>query len=273
MTVFRRGCHWFLSWARCIPSTTSHPISLRSILISSFHLRLGLPSGISLSCFPIKVPYELTISPMHAACPAHLINIFTVTKFKISTRPARVTLRCVVTGGLTLSHKFTIFLSLPEIQLHIFSGQWWLWFSQFNGVKNRKKERNKWVKTDRQTDRQTEGRDVGGMTKCQTCGINLEIKITEKFPEAGQQLREVRKYRHSGRYRETRCMAGARWVPPRHSSRTRPSDRGGVGRKKIQVEIWVVTRHGFDSLSYAIMLLQLQVLCTVELDKIIVNHQ
>jgi len=28
ITLFTRACHWSLSWARCIQSTTSHPISL-----------------------------------------------------------------------------------------------------------------------------------------------------------------------------------------------------------------------------------------------------
>jgi len=28
ITVFTRACHWSLSWARCIHSMPSHPISL-----------------------------------------------------------------------------------------------------------------------------------------------------------------------------------------------------------------------------------------------------
>jgi hypothetical protein len=43
ISLFTRSHHCFLSWARWIQSTTSHTISLRSILIISFHLRLGLP--------------------------------------------------------------------------------------------------------------------------------------------------------------------------------------------------------------------------------------
>jgi hypothetical protein len=42
--VFTRALHWSLSWARSIQSISSHPVSLRSILILSAHLRLGLPS-------------------------------------------------------------------------------------------------------------------------------------------------------------------------------------------------------------------------------------
>jgi hypothetical protein len=45
ITVFTRALTWFLSWARSIQAIPSHPISLRSTLILSTHLRLGLPSG------------------------------------------------------------------------------------------------------------------------------------------------------------------------------------------------------------------------------------
>jgi hypothetical protein len=46
ITVFTTACHWFLSWARYIQSTPSLPISLRSILILSSHLRLGAAQSI-----------------------------------------------------------------------------------------------------------------------------------------------------------------------------------------------------------------------------------
>jgi hypothetical protein len=45
-TVFTRALDWSLPWATSIQSTPSHPISLRSILILSIQLRLGLPSGL-----------------------------------------------------------------------------------------------------------------------------------------------------------------------------------------------------------------------------------
>jgi hypothetical protein len=50
-TVFTRALRWSLSWATSIHSTPSHPTSLRSILILSTHLRLGLPSGLFSSGF------------------------------------------------------------------------------------------------------------------------------------------------------------------------------------------------------------------------------
>jgi hypothetical protein len=53
--VFTRALHWSLSWAISIQSTPSHPISVRSILILSTHLRLGLPSGLFPSGFPTNI--------------------------------------------------------------------------------------------------------------------------------------------------------------------------------------------------------------------------
>jgi hypothetical protein len=55
ITVLTRTRHWLLSWATCVHSTSSHPISLLSIQILSSHLRLGLPSGLFLSGFPTKI--------------------------------------------------------------------------------------------------------------------------------------------------------------------------------------------------------------------------
>jgi hypothetical protein len=42
---------WSLSWARSIQTIPPHPISLKSILTLSTHLRLGLPSGLFLPGF------------------------------------------------------------------------------------------------------------------------------------------------------------------------------------------------------------------------------
>jgi hypothetical protein len=44
--ISTRTRHWSLSWIRRIQPTAFHPVYLRSILISSSHQRLGLPSYI-----------------------------------------------------------------------------------------------------------------------------------------------------------------------------------------------------------------------------------
>jgi hypothetical protein len=50
------------------------PISLRSILIPSFHLRLGLPSGLFSPSFPTKTLYLFLPSPMRPITTAKIIN-------------------------------------------------------------------------------------------------------------------------------------------------------------------------------------------------------
>jgi hypothetical protein len=71
--AFTRALHWSLPWARSIQSILSYPVSLRSTLILSTHLRLGLPSGFFPCGFPTNILYAFLVSPIRATCPAHLI--------------------------------------------------------------------------------------------------------------------------------------------------------------------------------------------------------
>jgi hypothetical protein len=57
ITVFTRVLQRSLSRARSIQSIPSHPVPLRFIWIFSTHLRLGLPSGLLPSGFPINILY------------------------------------------------------------------------------------------------------------------------------------------------------------------------------------------------------------------------
>jgi hypothetical protein len=72
ITVLTKALHWALSWASWIQFAPPIPNSLRSILILSSHLRLGLPSDL-LSVLPTKILYKRFPSPMRATCPTHLI--------------------------------------------------------------------------------------------------------------------------------------------------------------------------------------------------------
>jgi hypothetical protein len=74
ITMSTRALHWSLSWARTIQSTPYHPIALRSILILSTHLRLGLPSGLLPFGSPTNILYAFPLSPIRATCSDHLIQ-------------------------------------------------------------------------------------------------------------------------------------------------------------------------------------------------------
>jgi len=73
--VFAKTRHWSLSWARWLQSTTSPPISLRSILIVPSHLHLDLRAGLFTSGFRPKFVWIYHLSLMRTTCPAHLNNI------------------------------------------------------------------------------------------------------------------------------------------------------------------------------------------------------
>ena len=72
--------HMSLSWASPIQSIYPYPTSLRSILILSTHLRLGLPSGPLPSGFTTKTLHTPLSSPIRATCPAHPIYLDFITR-------------------------------------------------------------------------------------------------------------------------------------------------------------------------------------------------
>jgi hypothetical protein len=71
--VFTRALHGSLSWASSIQSISSHPISIRSILILSTYLSLCLHNGLFPSGFPTNILYAFLVCPIRATCPARLI--------------------------------------------------------------------------------------------------------------------------------------------------------------------------------------------------------
>ena len=68
--------HLSLSWASPIQSIYPHPISRRSVLILSTHLRLGLPSGLFPSGFPTKTLFAP--SPYPYSPHAQPISFFAI---------------------------------------------------------------------------------------------------------------------------------------------------------------------------------------------------
>jgi hypothetical protein len=61
-----------------IDSVHTIPSYLRSILILSNHIRLGLPSGLFPSGFPTNILYTLIFAPIRATCPPNPIFLYVI---------------------------------------------------------------------------------------------------------------------------------------------------------------------------------------------------
>jgi hypothetical protein len=66
------------------PLRRTDPISLRSILILSSHVRLGVPSGLFPSGFPTKILYAFRFSPIRATCPTDLTLLDLIVLFYLA---------------------------------------------------------------------------------------------------------------------------------------------------------------------------------------------
>jgi len=78
ITVFKKACHWTLSLDNWIQSTPSQLFCLRSSLILSSHLRIGLPSDPFLSGFRIKFCINFLSSHAFSTSPFPILPDFIV---------------------------------------------------------------------------------------------------------------------------------------------------------------------------------------------------
>jgi len=87
------------------PVHAPRPTTLRPILILSYHLRLGLPSGLFPSGFFTKTPHARFLSPIRATCPAHvvLLNLTTRIVFGDDCRSESSSLRSLLHFPVTSS--------------------------------------------------------------------------------------------------------------------------------------------------------------------------
>jgi len=96
ITAFISARHLSLSSASLIQSIPLHPAAWRSILILSFHLRLGLPSGLFPSGFPAKTLHTPLLSPIRATCPAQLNLLDFITWTVLGEQYRSLTLRLLM---------------------------------------------------------------------------------------------------------------------------------------------------------------------------------
>jgi hypothetical protein len=73
ITLFTAALHCFLSLAISIHYIPPHPTSLKSILVLSIHLYLGLPSGLFPYGVPTKILYAFLFPFILATRHVHLI--------------------------------------------------------------------------------------------------------------------------------------------------------------------------------------------------------
>ena len=113
--AFTRAFQKSLSWAESTQFLVLIPISLKSTLILSSHLRLGLPKGIFPAGVPVKVLKALIPSSILAIRPAHLSLLDLITHYCILGERYRQW----TSSSWTLLHSSLSSFLGPDIRLSI----------------------------------------------------------------------------------------------------------------------------------------------------------
>jgi hypothetical protein len=137
ITVLTTARHWSLFWTRCIQSTSSNPISLRSILILSPNLNRSHPSGLFPSDFPTKIVYAFLISSMRTTWSAHLHQVVRRLMFVKLARgfPRNCLVQCNTISNIMLKFICKCYKNVLVTRAHItpFRGEG-LWSTRSKGL-------------------------------------------------------------------------------------------------------------------------------------------
>jgi hypothetical protein len=110
ITVFTRALHWSLSLARSIQSIPPHPISVRSILILSTHLHLGLPGGLLPSGLSWQLLMTLTDLRSRLTEESHWFSLYSVGMDCVENSSSNSVVSCCI---CVCSHRNVFIKSLP----------------------------------------------------------------------------------------------------------------------------------------------------------------
>ena len=90
------------------PYSQAHHIPRRSISILSSHLRLVIESGLLPSVFRTKTLYAPLLSPIRAACPAHLSHFDLITRIIEGTNEPTTNFSILYCRGPSVRHWYEV---------------------------------------------------------------------------------------------------------------------------------------------------------------------